>query len=328
MNSDLRRAAWVLLAALMPHAACAQQSANYPSKPIRLVVPQPPGGASDITMRLFAQKTAEALGQQIVVDNRAGGGVGSLATLATVAKANPDGYTLLAVVANFTFTPALVKDFPFDVTRDFAYVTQLTRAFYLLVTYPGLPVKSVPELIAMAKAQPGKLNFGAGNVGSGTHLITMYFITSAGINATYVPYKGTGPALIDLMGGQIHGAMTSVLSSGPLVKAGKLRALGISTIQRSKVMPEIPTIAEQGVPGYDAANFLGWAAPARTPPAILNRISSEVAKIARSQEIADKLKDDGGEAVGNKPEEFRKFIVEQIPRWRKLVKDIGITVSE
>ena len=317
------------LAAEAVFPAWAQQTSPYPHKPIRLIVPQPPGGSTDLTMRLFAQKVSEALGQQIVVDNRASGGVGSVATLTTVAKASPDGYTLLAVTPSFTFAPALVKDLMVDPVKDFVAVTQLTRSPYLLVGFPGSPIKSVKEMIAYAKARPGKLNIGATNVGSGTHLVTMKFLTAAGIRkeSTYVPYKGVGPALLDAMAGRLDASMGGIISAGPLVKAGKLRALGVSSAQRSKLIPDLPTIAEQGVPGYDATAFEGWAAPAKTPANILNRLSAEASKAAKSPSIADKYRDEGAEALGSRPEEFQRFIAQEVPQWRKLVKELGITVA-
>ncbi len=317
----------LVAAVTAPCPAWTQPAADYPAKPIRLIVAQPPGGSTDITMRLFAAKVGEGLGQRIVVDNRASGGVSSVGSLMTVAKATADGYTLLAVTPSFTFAPALVKDLTVDPVKDFAAVTQLTRSPYLLVGFPGSPIKSVRELIAYVKAQPGKLNIGATNIGSGTHLVAMRFLTEAGIRAesTYVPYKGVGPALLDLMAGRIDASMAGIISAGPLVKSGKLRALGVSSAQRSSSLPDLPTIAEQGVPGYQATAFEGWAAPAKTPVAILNKLSAEAARAAKSATIAEKYKDDGAEALGTRPEEFQRFIAQEVPQWRKLVKELGIT---
>ncbi len=307
----------------------AQMLSSYPTRPIRLIVAQPPGGSTDITMRLFAQKVSEQLGQQIVVDNRASGGVGSVTTLTTVAKATPDGYTLLAVTPSFTFAPALVKDLVIDPVKDFAAVTQLTRSPYLLVGFPGSALRSVRDLVAYAKSQPGKLNVGATNVGSGTHLVTMRFLTAAGIRgeSTYIPYKGVGPALLDLMAGRIDASMAGMISAGPLVKTGKLRALGVTSAKRSALLPDLPTIAEQGVPGYEATAFEGWAAPAKTPVLILNKLSTEAARAAKSAVIADKYKDEGAEALGSRPDEFQRFIAQEVPLWRKLVKELGISAA-
>lgn len=315
--------------AMLPGAVLAQGAAGFPTKPVRVVIAQPPGGAIDIQARLFTAKMSENLGQQFIVDNRGGAaGVAGITAFTTVTTAVPDGYTLLAVNPDFTFLPALYKNYPIDPIRDFAPVSLATRAPYLLVVNASSPTKSVKELIALAHAQPGKLNFGAGNIGAGTHLSTMWFISAANIKATYVPYKGTGPALLDLMGGRIDASLTNVLSSGPHVKSGKLRALGISTAQRSKVLPDLPTIAEQGVPGYNASTFHGYLAPARTPVAIINKLSAEFAKVVKSPEMADKLSGDGGEPVGSTPEQFRQMITIEVPRWRKLIKDVGITITQ
>lgn len=312
-----------------PMTTAAQPAANYPAKPIRLIVAQPPGGSTDITMRLFAQKVSESIGQQIVVDNRASGGVGSVGSLVTVAKANPDGYTLLAVTPSFTFAPALIKDMMVDPVRDFAAVTQLTRAPYMLVGSAGSSIKSVRDLVAHAKSHPGKLTIGATNVGSGTHLVAMRLLAAAGIRAetTYIPYKGVAPALLDLMAGRIDLSMAGIVSASPMLKTGKLRALGLSSVKRSSLLPDLPTIAEQGVPGYEAWAFEGWAAPAKTPVAVLNRLSAEAALAAKSPSIADRYRDDGAEALGSSPEAFQRFIAQEVPFWRKLVKELDIRVD-
>ena len=326
------RTRWALVIAAttaLPCAVLAQSAAGFPSKPVRVVIAQPPGGAIDIQARLFTAKMSENLGQQFIVDNRGGSaGVAGITAFKTVINAVPDGYTLLAVNPDFTFAPALYKNYPIDPIKDFAPVSLATRAPYLLVVNASTPTKSVKELIALAHAQPGKLNFGAGNIGAGTHLSTMWFISAAKINATYVPYKGTGPALLDLMGGRIDASLTNVLSSGPHVKSGKLRALGISTAQRSKVLPDLPTIAEQGVPGYNAYTFHGYLAPARTPAVIIHKLSTEFAKVVKTPEMADRLSGDGGEPVGSTSEQFAQAITAEVVRWRKLVKDLDIKAPE
>lgn len=319
----------LFVALALSTAVPAQPLANYPTKPIRLIVAQPPGGSTDITMRLFAQKVSESIGQQIVVDNRASGGVGSVPSLTMVARAAPDGYTLLAVTPSFTFAPALVKGLAIDPVRDFAAVTQLTRSPYLLAGFSGSNVKSVRELIAYAKAHPGKLSIGATNIGSGTHLVAMRFLTESGIRAesTYVPYKGVAPALLDVMSGRIDAAMAGIVSAVPLLKTGKLRALGMSSARRSSLLPDLPTIAEQGVTGFEAWAFEGWAAPAKTPPAVLQRLGAEAARAAASATIADRYKADGAEALGSSPESFQRFIAQEVPLWRRLVKELSISVE-
>lgn len=324
---SLRIAGWFALAALLPGAAGAQSAAQFPNKPVRVVVPQAPGGATDIQARLFAAKMTQALGQQFIVDNRAGGGAAAVLAFSMVAKANPDGYTLLAIIPSFTFSPALYRNYPVDPVKDFAPVSLMTRAPYLLVVSAGVPVKSAKELIALAKSQPGKLNFGAGNTGSGTHLVTMWFLSAAGVKALYVPYRSVGLAMLDLAGGRIDATLANVLSAGHYVRTGKLRALGISTTQRSRVLPELPTLAEQGAPGYNASTFHGYAVPAGTPRAIVNKLSAEFAKVVDSPEIADKFSADGGEPVGSTPEEFRKFIAAEIGVWHRVIKESGVKIE-
>ena len=316
----------IVAAVLIPGAAPAQGAEAYPTKPIRIVVAQPPGGSTDVVARLYAQHMTETLGQQIIIDNRAAGGVASVAVQTMVASANPDGYTLLAIVPNFTFAPALMKDARLR-TEDFAPVTLLSRDPYVLSIYPGLPAKSVKEFIALAKSKPGYLNMGSGNIGAGTHMISMLFLSEAGIRneVTYVPYKGTGLAFTDLMGGRNHAAMTSIVSAGPHVKAGKLRALGVTSAQRSPVWPEIPTIAEQGLPGFEGTAWYGLVVPVKTPAAIVNKLSSAAGQAAKSPEIGGRIKALGGEAVGSTPAEFRQLITKETPRWRALVKELGMT---
>lgn len=321
------RVASVLIALALPGACLAQPAAAFPARPVRVVVPQAPGGATDIQARLFAAKMSQALGQQFIVDNRAGGGAAAVVAFATVAKAAPDGHTLLAVIPSFTFSPALYRDYPVDPIRDFTPVSLLTRAPYLLVVGASLPAGSVKELIDLARGRPGQLNFGAGNTGSGTHLVTLWFFSAAGIRAVYVPYRSVGLATLDLVGGRIDATLANVLSIGHYVKAGKLRALGISTAQRSRVFPDLPTIAEQGAPGYNASTFHGYAAPAGTPEAIVGKLSVEFARAVRAPDVADKLSADGGEAVGSTPREFRKLVAEETAVWKRVIRESGVTVE-
>jgi len=325
MNARMMLAA--ALAMTLAGAASAQSAAAYPSRPVRVVVPQAPGGATDVQARLFASKMSQALGQQFIVDNRAGGGAAAVLAFATVAKANPDGHTLLAVIPTFTFSPALYKNYPVDPDKDFAPVSLLTRAPYLLVVNASLPVKSAREMIALARAQPDKLNFGAGNTGSGTHLVTLWFLSAANIKALYVPYRSVGLAMLDLAGGRLDATLANVLSTGHYVKSGKLRALGISTAQRSRVLPDLPTIAEQGAPGYDASTFHGYAAPAGTPAAIVDKLAAEFTRIVRSPDVADKFSADGGEPVGSTPLEFRKLLAAEILVWQRVIRESGVKVE-
>ena len=316
-----------VLAVVMPGAMFAQPAAVFPQKPVRVVVPQATGGATDIQARLFAARMSQALGQQFIVDNRAGGGAAAVVAFSTVARATPDGYTLLAVIPSFTFSPALYQNYPVDPVKDFAPVSLMTRAPYLLVVSASLPAGSVKELIALARARPGQLNFGAGNTGSGTHLVTLWFLSAANVSAVYVPYRSVGLATLDLAGGRIDATLANVLSIGQYVKSGKLRALGISTAQRSRILPDLPTIAEQGAPGYNASTFHGYAAPAGTPAAIVNRLSVEFAKVAKAADVADKLSADGGEAVGSTPQEFRALIAEETAIWKRVIRESGVTLE-
>ncbi len=305
--------------------AHAQSVESYPSKPIRVVVPQPPGGTTDAVARLFAAKMTDLLKQQIVIDNRAGSGVASLSSLQLVAAANPDGYTLLAIVPSFVIAPVLAKDSRVR-AEDFAPVTLMSRDPYVLSSYPGLPVKSVRELIVLARAKPGFLNMGSGNIGSGTHMMSMLFLTEAGIRkeVTYVPYKGSGVAFIDLMAGRLHLAISSIVSAGPHVKSGKLHALGVTTAQRSPEWPEVLTIAEQGVPGFEAAAWYGLVVPAKTPAAVINKFSASAAQAAKSPEVRATITALGGEPIGSTPAEFGRLLAKETPRWHNLINELGM----
>ena len=324
MLRALAASAGALIALALSGAGQAQPAAAFPSKPVRVVVPQATGGATDIQARLFAAKMSQALGQQFIVDNRAGGGAAAVVAFSTVARANPDGYTLLAVIPSFTFSPALYPGYPVDPLKDFAPVSLLTRAPYLLVVNPSLPAASVKELIALARAKPGTLNFGAGNSGSGTHLVTLWFFSAARVSAVYVPYRSVGLATLDLVGGRLDATLANVLSIGHYVKSGKLRALGISTARRARALPELPTIAEQGAPGYNASTFHGYVAPAGTPAAIVEKLSAEFAKVVHAPDVADRLSADGGEVVGSTPPEFRKLIAEETAIWKRVIRESGV----
>jgi tripartite-type tricarboxylate transporter receptor subunit TctC len=318
---------FLILLAASP--AGAQAPAAYPSKPIRVVVAQQAGGTADTVMRLYAEKLGESFGQRLVVDNRAGSGVAGLTALQLVAQANPDGYTLLLVVPSFTFTPALVKNMPVDAIRDFAPVTLLNRDPYLVTVSPDLPAATVRELVAHAKSRPGTLNAGAGNFGSGTHLVTVYFLNAIGIRdqATYIPYKSMGGAFIDAMAGRLQVAVSSIVSAWPHVKTGRLRALAVTSARRSDSLPDVPTVAEEGARGFEASAWNGLVAPAKTPPAVVRRLSDAAAQAAKHPDIRDKLRAAGSESIGSTPGEFRRLIETEIPRWRKLVTEMNIAVK-
>jgi tripartite-type tricarboxylate transporter receptor subunit TctC len=310
-------------ALLLPGVAPAQDA--YPAKPVRVIVGLAPGGGTDIQTRLFAQKLSESFNRSFVVENRPGAG-GTVA-YAQVAKSPPDGYTLIGVTSGYTITPAVYTKLPYDPIKDFAPISLVAQAPFLLVVHPTLPVKSVKDLLALAKAQPGKLDCGSAGQGSSTHMAFELFRTAAGVKITHIPYKGTGPALVDAMAGQVHMLFGNVLSTLTYVKAGRLRALAVTTAARSKVLPELPTITESGLPGYENSTWHGWLAPAGTPPAILNRLNAELVKSAKAPDLLEKLAADGGEGVGSTPEQFSRHLVMEIARWRKVVKAAGVVLD-
>jgi tripartite-type tricarboxylate transporter receptor subunit TctC len=316
-------AAWAAAVLLSPCAVTAQSPAEaYPARPVRVIVGLAPGGGTDIQTRLFAQKLSESLGRPFVVENRTGAG-GTLA-YAQVAKAPPDGYTLLGVAGGYTITPAVYAKLPYDPVRDFAPISLVVQAPFLLLTHPSLPVKSVKDLLALARAKPGMLDCASAGHGTSTHMAFELFKAMAGVNITHIPYKGTGQSLVDAMAGQVHMLFGNVLSSLTHVRAGRLRALAVTTARRSTVLPDLPTIAESGVPGYENSTWHGWLAPAGTPPAVLTRLNAELVKSARAPDVVERLAPDGGEPVGSTPEEFSRHIATDMARWSKLVKEIGI----
>lgn len=306
---------------LAPCFAFAQGTAGYPAKAVRVIVASAPGGATDIQARMFAQKLGENLKQQFVVENRPGGNY--VPGYGFVAKSPPDGYTLLSAAAIFTVIPSMNPDLP-DPIRDYTPIALATKAPYLLLVHPALPVKSVKELIALAKSRPGALDMGVGSGASFTHLAALFFASGANIKITIIPYKGTGQTMVDAIAGHIHMFFGNVLSTNSHVKSGKLRALAVSSAGRSSVLPELPALAESGVPGYDVTTWHGWLAPAGMPAAIASKLSAELGKAVKSHDVARRLAEDGGEAVGSTPEQFQQLIAEEVPRWRKIIRDSGM----
>jgi tripartite-type tricarboxylate transporter receptor subunit TctC len=316
----------VAAAALPSLAAYGQGPADtYPAKPVRVVIGLAPGGGTDIQARLFAQKLSENMGRPFVVENRTGAG-GTIA-YALTAKSPPDGYTLLGVTSGFTITPAVYSKLPYDPVKDFAPISLVVQAPFLLLTHPSLPVRSVKDLLALARAKPSMLDCGSAGYGSSTHMAFELFRTLAGVKITHIPYKGTGPALVDGMAGQVHMLFGNVLSSLTHVKAGRLRALAVTTARRSKVLPDLPTITESGVPGYENSTWFGLLAPAGTPAAVLSRLNSELVNASQSPDIVERIAPDGGEPVGSTPEQFGRHLAAEIIRWRKVVKDADIKVE-
>ena len=315
-----------LLAYLLTGSAAPASAQTYPTKPIRLIVGSAPGGPIDFSARLTAQKLTEALGQSVVVDNRTGAG-GTIGT-EYVAKAAPDGYTLLmASAATLCITPNLYPKIPYDTLKDFAPVSTVAAVSYVLVVHPSIPVKTVQEFIALAKAEPGRLRFGSAGSGSVTHLGVELFKSMAGVDLLHVPYKGAGPAMIDLIGGQLDFMLDSLLTSTPLVKAGKLRALAQTGMRRSVVWPDLPTVSETVLPGYEVSTWFGLVAPAATPRGIIVKLNGAIVKGLGNTEMRERLLMQGLEPVGNSPEEFGKLIRDELPKWARIVKVSGAKVD-
>jgi len=295
---------------------------GYPSRPVKLLVGVPPGGPTDTVARAVAPELGEALGQPIVVENRPGAS-GVIATDA-VAKAQPDGHTLAFIYITHATNPSLIAKLPYDTLRDFAPVSLVGRQSMVLLANPAFAANSVQELVAAAKAAPGRIDYGASDAGSAPHLAAELFKMMAGVDLTPIYYKGTAPALTDLLAGQIPVMFVSNISALPHVKAAKLKALGVTGAQRTPLAPDIPTIAESGLAGYEAYGWYGIAAPARTPGAVIARLQAEVARIAQSPAMKARLAAQGLELVGNSPAEFEAFIRAEIDKWRAVLKAAGI----
>lgn len=316
----LNRAVLVALTMLDSHAAFAQP---YPTHPIRMVVPFSAGaGVTDIMARLVGQHLSASIGQQIVIDNRPG--AGGIPGTEVVAKAAPDGYTLLMTNVALAVNLYLYPRLPYDPVKDFTPVTMVNSAPLLLVVHPSIAAKSVTELIAYAKSHPGQLNYGSGGVGSTPHLSGELFKSLAGIDVVHVPYKGGAPALSDLVGGQLSFMIENMPGTMPFVRAGKLRALAITSPQRSPLEPALPTMAESGVTGYEVIGWNGIVAVKGTPPAIVAKLNTEVVKILHAPEMRQRLAALGAEPVGNTPDEFGAFIKAEMARWGKIIKEKGI----
>jgi tripartite-type tricarboxylate transporter receptor subunit TctC len=318
MNNASRLIAALLLAA----TAGTAMAQAWPAKPIRFVVPYPPGGSNDVLTRITAQAMAPGLGQQIVIDNR--GGAGGMIGADNVAKSAPDGYSVVNVQASFTANAALRTKMAYDPLNDFAYIGMMARGPLLAVVHPSLPVKNLRDLIALAKARPGQINYGSTGTGGHNHMATELFKRMAGINIVHVPYKGVAPALTDLMGGHTQMVMTSLPSAMGQVQAGRLKALAVGSEKRSSFMPDLPTIAESGVPGYMAEFWWGLAAPAKTPAPILDRLAAELTKALQSPDLKQKFAGEGSEPSVMSREQFTKFVVNEITRWRKVAQETGI----
>jgi tripartite-type tricarboxylate transporter receptor subunit TctC len=296
---------------------------TYPTKPVRLIVPFAPAGSTDVTARIVAQKLSDAWKQQVIVDNRAGAG-GNIGADA-VAKAAPDGYTLLlATTGVMAINHRLYRTLPFDALRDFAPVTQIGALPLILIVHPSIPARSVKELVAIAKAKPGQLSYASSGVGSATHMTTELFRMMAGVDIVHIPYKGSGQAMADLIGGQVAIAFDQITSSLPQVEAGKLRALAVTSARRFPSVPNLPSVAEAGIAGYESVSWNGIAAPAGTPREIVGRIQAEVARTVQLPDIKERFFKDGIEPVASTPEQFAAHIRAERAKWEKVVDAAGI----
>ena len=298
----------------------------YPQRPVKVVAPVAPGGIVDIHARLFSQKFSETLGQSFIVENRAGGG--SLIGYQYVIKSAPDGYTLVYTSSTITILAAIPEKPEYDPVADFSAVSQFTKGSYMIVVTPSLPVKSMTELIAYARAKPGAVNWGLTGLGTSHHLGAAWIMNSAKIKMVLVPYKGGGPMQVDLLSGQVQAAFTTLVSAMPHVKSGKLRVVGVTSNQRFRVLPDVPTVAESGIPDFNFATWNGMFAPKGTPDSTLRRLHEAVTKFIRSPDVVVKMAADGLEPVASTPEEFRDYVAAEVPRWRKLVKDTGISMQD
>jgi len=297
----------------------------YPARPIRLVVPVPPGGSNDVLSRITAQAMSPGLGQQVVIDNRAG--AAGMIGADNVAKSAPDGYSILNIQASFVANPAMRTKMPYDTLNDFVFVGMMARAPLLAVVHPSLPVKNIKALVALAQSHPGQINYGTPGIGSYTQLSTELFRRMAGINLVHVPYKGIAPALTDLMGGQLQLIMTSPPSVMSQVQSGRLKALAVGSEKRSVFLPGIPTIAESGYAGYRADYWWGIAAPAKTPVEIVNRLAAELSKALQSAELRQRYATEGAEPAVMTREQLTQFITTDIARWRQVARDANVRLE-
>ena len=301
------------------------QAQTFPDRPIKIIVPFGPGGFTDVAARILQKELAPAIGQAVIIENKPG--AGSTIGTAEVSKAKPDGYTLVMISTAHVISPHLYKQMPYDALRDFAPVMKIAEGPYVLVVHPSLGVKSVAELLALAKAQPGKIDYASSGNGSAQHLVGALFTTMAGANLTHVPYKGSSQAMNDLIGGQVKVSFVGVPNALPNLASGKLKALGVSTAKRYSEMPDVPTIAEAGVPGYDATIWLGLLAPPGTPREIVQKLNADITKILSTPDARKLMASAGVDVATSTPEEFARLMAAEMDRWGKVVRETGATVN-
>ena len=320
-SAGLAASCGILVASVASPVAVYAQ-ADYPRKPVRLIVPSAPGGGTDLIARMIAQKAGEAWGQSVIVENNSGGAT----TIGTslVARSAPDGYTLLMTTANFAFIPAINSKLPYDPEKDFAPIVVTVTQSDCLAVHPGVPARSVAELIALAKAKPDEIRYGSGGNGSVGHFAVELFRSLAKIKLVHVPYKGTGPVTTAVISGEIHMQIANVASLLPSVKAGRLRALAVTGVHRAKIVPDLPTIAEAGVPGYEFDNWYGLWAPAGTPVAVVKKINEEVNRAIASPALQARFAESGIETMGGSPERFAAYLAGELRKWGAVARDAGI----
>ncbi|MCW5602966.1 MAG: tripartite tricarboxylate transporter substrate binding protein [Burkholderiales bacterium] len=315
----LRKLLFFIALSAIPGLAAAQA---YPSKTVRLIVPFAAGGSTDVIARVMAPRLAEAWGQQVIVDNRPGGNT----TIGTeiVAKAAPDGHTLLVTPAPFTVVPSVLKKLPYDPAKDFEPITLINTTPMGMVVHPGVPAKNVRELVALAKARPGQMNFASSGNGGVPHLSGELLNAMAGVKMMHVPYKGNAPALVDLVGGHVDRAFNGLTSVMPFIKSGRLRVIGVTSISRTAALPEVPTLDEQGLKGFQAVAWNGLTAPARTPQDVIAKIADSAVRIVKSPELAEQLKRDGSDPVGSSTAEFVAHLRNEVTKWKGVLERAGI----
>ena len=324
MNGAAARTITTLLLAAVGSPAAFAQSAAYPTKPVRLVVPYTPGASNDTLSRATGESMAPILGQPIVIDNRPG--AGGMIGAEHAARSAADGYTILNVQASFATNVAIRAKMPYDVFKDFAYIGMMARSPMIVVVHPSMPVKSVKDLVALARKRPGDLNYGSSGTGGSNHLATELFAKAANVRLTHVPYKSIGPAMTDLVGGHVQMVITSLPSALVQVKNGRLKALGVAGEQRSAFATDIPTVKESGVP-YVSELWWGLAAPGRTPPEIVDRLSDALRKAMQTAQLKQRYATEGAEAVPMTPQEFTKYVFNEVTRWREVVQDAGLKLE-
>jgi tripartite-type tricarboxylate transporter receptor subunit TctC len=312
-------------ALIVVSTATAGLAQSYPSKPVRVVVPYPPGGSTDIVARVIGEQLSQSMGQRFVVDNRpgAGGNIG----MQLAAGAEPDGYTVVVGTTAHAINMTLFKDLPYDTVKDFEPIALLTEIPLILVVNPAVEAQSVADLIALAKERPGTLNVASSGNGQSTHLAAEMFNAMAGIKLTHVPYKGSAPAITDVMAGHVQLMFDTVMSALPHVQAGKLRALAVSSAERAPVAPDVPTIAEAALPGYEAIAWNGLFAPAGTPRAIIDQLNAEVVRALQSEKVKEQLASLGATARPTTPSDFSTYVRDEVAKWAKVVKESGATVE-